>query len=625
MANYTRPDVYIEEILTPDRSPQGVTTSVAAFVGATERGPANKAIFIDSHDAFVRVFGNALAKESLYYTVRSFFLNGGTACYVVRLVSSSAISSGALPANTVVQADGTDFLKFSAGYRGLPSYGLAGKRQLVEIKASTRFTSQAGVAGDLAANGAATETSIQVTSNAGLVAGDFIQITAQGGAVTFHTVAGVRSELSGGQLEFFIDLEEALTGGVASGADSAIFLMSYDVVVKDIGGNELERFESLSVNPESDTYIETVINDDQVGSRYITVEDLNATLTNGISRVIDGGFLNNNRELSSNGEDELSGFVLGDDLVGDEGTKTGLHALSGKDSANLLIVPPSLDKTNGIFPSTAIPNVHGAMLDYCGTRLDMFAILDTPADLTGASTGAGSVGAYRSSTLGIDSYWGALYFPHLKMYKDNKRTSKVTVPPSGAVAGLYARVDAIGAPNGGVASSPAGYGDLGALRGVIDLAAEVSEGEHGNLNTIGVNCIRRIEGGQNALPSTLVLGARTLSSASDFRYINARRVMTMIEKEVKALGKPYLFRNNGPRLWDEMTISISNFLSRVYAEGSLAGGSEREAFFVKIDSTTNTAENIQRGILVGEIGVALLRPAEFVVFRFSQTQVGGQE
>lgn len=628
MANFTRPDVYIEEILTPDRSPQGVTTSVAAFVGATERGPANKAIFIDSHDAFVRVFGNALAKESLYYTVRSFFLNGGTACYVVRLVSSAAISGGALPANTAVQADGTEFLKFSAGYRGLPSYGLAGKRQIVEIKASTRFTSQAGGAGDILADGAIGDTSIKVSSNAGLVAGDFIRITDHAtSAVSFHTVAGVESRFNTatGQTEYFVDFEEALTANIDAGVNSAIFLMSYDVVVKDLSGNELERFESLSVNPESDTYIETVINDDQVGSRFITVEDLNATLTNGVGRVIDGGFLDNNRTLSTNGEDELSGFVLGDDLVGDEATKTGIFALSGKDSANLLIVPPSLDKTNGIFPTTAIPNVHGAMLDYCATRLDMFAILDTPADLTAASSGQGSVGAYRSSTLGADSFFGALYFPHLKMFKDNKRTSKVTVPPSGAIAGLYARVDAIGAPNGGVASSPAGYGDLGALRGVIDLAAEVSEGEHGNLNTIGVNCIRRIEGGQNALPSTLVLGARTLSSANDFRYINTRRVMLFIEKQVKALGKPYLFRNNGPRLWNEMTIRISNFLSSVYAEGSLAGGSESEAFFVKIDSTTNTAENIQRGILVGEIGVALLRPAEFVVFRFSQTQVGGQE
>lgn len=621
MANYTRPDVYIEEILTPDQSPQGVTTSVAAFVGATERGPANKAIFVDSFDAFVRVFGNALAKESLYYTIRSFFLNGGTACYVVRLVSSVAISGGALPANNSVENVNTaPQLKFSAGYRGHVSYGEAGKDFGVHLTRSTLF--KTSVLGDILVAVSQGDRKIKLRSNAGLRVGDFLRIESHDGAADQYVeVSKVYNEGT----NFYIDLKSAIGGAISTGANSKVVPLVYNVSVRDGNDDEIERFENVSVNPDSDLYIETVINDDQTGSRFVVVEDLFASSPLSAAKDVGDGELGVIHGLDTNGEDELSGFVLADDLVGDEATKTGLYALSSKDSANLLIVPPSLDKDLGLIPSTDVPELHTAMLDYCGTRLDMFAILDTPADLTAASTGVSSVGEYRSSTLGIDSYWGALYFPHLKMYKDNKRTTKVTVPPSGAIAGLYARVDAIGAPNGGVASSPAGYGDLGALRGVIDLAAEVSEGEHGDLNTIGVNCIRRIEGGQNTLPSTLVLGARTLSSANDFRYINTRRVMTYIEKEIKAIGKPYLFRNNGPRLWNEMTIDISSFLSSVYASGSLAGNTERESFFVKIDSTTNTADNIQRGILVAEIGVALLRPAEFVVFRFSQTQVGGQE
>ena len=624
MATYTRPDIYIEEILTPDRAPTSGSTSIAAFIGATQRGPANKAIFIDSFDAFVRVFGDALLKEPLYYTVRSFFQNGGSGCYVVRLVSKAAIDTPIEAANASIQANTTDFLKFSSGYRSYPSYGLSGENLRVKVVQSDLFTPQAG--GDIVvANNAVGQTSIQVASNAGLVADDFIKVTDHDAAVSFHTVAGTRTALNAGVLEYFIDLRAPLAAAINFGANSTISLLSYSVIVYDQNDVELERFSNLSVNPEADSYIETVINDEEIGSRFIIVEDLEATLTPSADRVIDAGQLDLVVALSNNGEDELAGFTLADDFIGDADTKTGLEALTSKSAVNLLVVPPSTDKTNGIFPSASIPNIHGGMLAYCSKRLDMFAILDTPADLIASKSGATSVGSYRSSTLGVDNYWGALYYPHLSVYKDSKRKSKITIPPSGAVAGLYSRVDALGAPNGGVASSPAGYDNKGSLQGVIGLAADVSESAHGELNEIGVNCIRIIESGSNALPSPLVLGARTLSSRDDFRYINTRRIMTYIEREVKEIAKPFLFRNNGPRLWDEMSIAITNFISDVYAEGSLAGNSERQAFFVKIDSTTNTADNIQRGILVGEIGVSLLRPAEFVVFRFSQNQIGGQE
>ena len=294
--------------------------------------------------------------------------------------------------------------------------------------------------------------------------------------------------------------------------------------------------------------------------------------------------------------------------------------MNPKDAVNLLCVPPSIS-SSGILPGASLHLAQVVILNYVSYRMDMFAILDAPAGKTADAVGSGSVGQYRSNTLGVDSFWGALYFPHLKVQKSLGKNELITIPPSGAIAGLYSRVDAIGAPQGGVASAPAGFGDFGQILGISGLEVLPSGTQHGDLNVKGVNCIRIIDRGiANGGVSANVLGARTLSSTLDFRYVNVRRMMNFIEKRTKAIGERKLFRNNGPQLWAELTSEIESFLTSRFDLGELAGNSANEAFFVKIDSTTNTADNIKRGILVGEIGVALLRPAEFIVFKFSQVQ-----
>ena len=631
---YTRPDVYIEEILTPDNTPEGVSTSIASFLGATVRGPSNKAILITSFDEFKRVFGGALDKEPLFYTVRSFFDNGGSACYVVRVVSDAAITGGqfAKPANDTILGSNSDnaALKFSAGYRGLPSYGIAGKGLYVNINQSSLFTNTTG--GDLAAAASSGDTSIQVVSTTGIRPKDFIKIEdeAASQAVTYNQVAAVRSVLNGSTLEHYIDLVTPLDTALdatTNTADSKITVLAYDVIVKTNSAQvTVETFTGVSMNPESDLYIETIINDEETGSRYITVEDLVASTTPSSDAEIKESELASelDHRLATNGEDVLPNFAISD-FIGDEVNQTGMYALAAKDSVNLLCIPPSLDSTNGIIKLADVPKVQAAMLDFCAKRLDMFAILDAPSGRVMSTSATNSIGLYRTGSLGVDSYWGAMYYPHLKVQKTSGSRQTVTIPPSGAVAGLYSRVDAIGAPNGGVASSPAGYGDLGSIRNVSGLEFDVSDSLHGELNTMGINVIKIVERANGALPGALVLGARTLSNVDEFRYINTRRMMTFVEKNIKRLGKPYLFRNNGPRLWRELTSDIESFLREEFQAGNLAGNSVNESFFVKINATTNTAENIKKGILVGEIGVALLRPAEFVVFRFSQTQAGSQE
>ena len=627
---YTRPDVYVEEILTKELSPQGVSTSVAAFVGACERGPANKPILIDSFDAFQRTFGGALEKESLFFSVRSFFQNGGSSAFIVRLVSKSATTGStpsAVAANHTFNHEGSSsVLKFSSGFRGDFSLGPAGKDFQVKLEETSKFVTQfdTGVptSGDLSADAVGTDTQLRVKTLSGLSVGDLLKVENAGASQSAYVkIESTESKIVTGVVQHFINLS-ANVGSAITAHGSKISVLAYNLYVCDKVGNELERFLNLTLNPDSDDYFETAINDDQIGSRYVKVEDLNSSFLLNNTLEIEETVLGNKYALADDGQDELLNFSLADDLIGDIELKTGLQALTSKDDVNLLCVPPSLDISGGIFPESDIPKVHAAMLDYCGSRLDMFAILDAPAGLTASDQGDGSVGQYRSNDLGVDSYWGALYYPQIKVIKFAGKRAQINIPPSGAVAGLYSRVDQIGPPNGGISSSPAGYGELGCIKGIVGLEIEVSEVKHGLLNDLGVNCIRIVDRAVGLNAGALVLGARTLSSTLDFRYINVRRIMTFIEKSVKSIGKPYLFRNNSPRLWAELTSNIESFLRSRLEAGELAGNSPEEAFFVRIDATTNTAENIKQGILVGEIGLALLRPAEFIIFRFSQIQAG---
>lgn len=615
---YTRPGVFIEEILTPDNSGVGVSTSVGSFLGITKRGPSDKAVLISSLNDFERIFGGPIDGEPLYYSVRSFFENGGSSAYVVRLYSSAA---SPVAANVVIDnALSADLLKFKAGYRNIDSFGASGRDLSVKVRLSSNFVSQyvLGTTDDITADAALGDTQLKVLSIQGIREGSVLKITeAVSGtpAVSYAVVSEVSSSVVSGAVEHTITLTSALSQAITA-ADSKIEVIEYDVEVLDKDLNVLETWEGLSLNPDADHYIETIINDTEIGSIYVIAEDLipAGALTNA-KEIASSSLVAAYIALSSDGASETTGFVASD-AIGTEANARGIYALSEKDNVNILCIPPGT-----VITSSLLPAIQVAMLDYCGERMDMFAVLDTPAGLSAQDSGTGSVGAYRKNTLGVDSYWGALYYPHV-VVKSKDGASNITLPPSGVVAGLYSRVDSIPAPQGSVASAPAGFGDFGVLRGLVKLESNPTEKQHGKLNPIGVNCLRRLNRADGLLPGIVVLGARTLSSKIDFTYINVRRLMTFIEQNIKFLARPSLFRNNGPQLWGELTTEFEGFLGELFRSGQLAGETQEQAFYVKIDASLNTPDQIQRGLLVGEIGVATLKPAEFMVFRFSQTSAG---
>ena len=624
---YSRPDVYIEEILNAEPVNAGVSTAVPAFLGIAESGPANTPILINGVEEFKRVFGGPLSTEPLFYSVRSFFQNGGSSCYVVRLISQAAVESIASPRNATLsndQVSDTDLVKVRAGYRGVFAYGDSLDDISVKVSLSTRFVSKyvQGSSDDLTANAASGDLQIKLKSITGITAGATLKITQSATApsasdIVVVKVASTESALVGGVLQHIVTLSSPLSAPLTA-ADSKVQVLEYDLtVIKD--NAEVESWKYLSLDPDADLYIETVINDSEVGSRFIAVEDLKPSAVLSLKVISDANLSASSIQLADGGGNEVLGLALSD-IIGSESEPSGLQSLAARDNINLLCVPPSL--AGGAITESMVPQIHAAMLEFCGSRMNMFAILDTPAGLTASASGSGSVGAFRTDTLGADSFWGALYFPHIVVLKEGNTRARLSVPPSGAVAGLFARNDGRPAPAGSIASAPAGYGDRGALKGVVGLEVQVGETAHGDLNVLGVNCMRRIitEAG---LPEFNLLGARTLSSRTDFRYVNVRRMLTFIEQSSKRIARPYLFATNGPQTWALLQTQISNFLGSLFRAGQLAGNSEAQAFFVKIDASNNTPEKVREGIMSVDVGVALLRPAEFIVFTFQQSASNG--
>jgi uncharacterized protein len=259
-------------------------------------------------------------------------------------------------------------------------------------------------------------------------------------------------------------------------------------------------------------------------------------------------------------------------------------------------------------PGMIDANIRDAIITHCQQKTqDRFAIFDSPEtvetdgklDLTKFS---------RSNTANVqpdDSNYAAFYFPWIEVFDPATKTS-IYVPPSGHMAGIYARVDtAIG-----VHKAPANEVILGAL----GLKYNISKAQQQGLNPQGVNCIRNLNG------NFLVWGARTIGGDAnqELKYINVRRTLLFLRESIDEGTQWVVFEPNTPDLWKRITRNVSDFLTVVWRSGALFGNTPQEAFYVKCDAETNPPEERELGKVVTEIGVAIVRPAEFVIFRISQ-------
>lgn len=257
-------------------------------------------------------------------------------------------------------------------------------------------------------------------------------------------------------------------------------------------------------------------------------------------------------------------------------------------------------------PGATAASVQTAILDHCENNFlqDRFAILDGQQSTT--LTKAAIQGGVR------DSSYGAIYFPWIQVFDPDTNTN-IIVPPSGHIAGVYARVDSVR----GVHKAPANE----IIRGALGVETLVSKEGQAGLNPEDINVIRKFDG------NITIWGAHTLAGKenAEWRYINVRRLFLFLRESIDEGTQWVVFEPNDSRLWAKITRNVNAFLTNVWRDGALFGSTPQEAFYVRCDATTNPPELRDLGQVITEIGVAVVKPAEFVVFRISQwAGPGGQ-
>jgi uncharacterized protein len=671
--NYRAPGVYIEEISSGSKPITPVGTSTAAFIGVARQGPVNKATLVTSFTEFEKKFGGpyrilkVTQEHYLYYAVRHFFEQGGSRCYVVRIVRY----------NNVEVASSIQATPASRGFDGkLPngnaispaltvaaiSPGLWGQELEARVINSSKFSLRLQPEADIA-GGNTSQVSLVLNDQVQVgsllwiveeVVGQIQSIDTNTGAVTFGSgsliagttkfsgqIAPSRPVFGPGFSYFGVTNQTApitVTDGVPSPANgisispvtkvdgtnlrpgdtlafaitetrfvvtrvsvqsgtspttivhletqslpkfsangSRVYARDFTLLVRR-QTEILEVHENLSlVNTNRTDHVNIRLGADSGASQYITVSD--NTDTNDLAVMNNSTFL-----ALQGGNDGLTGLQDAD-FIGNEILKTGLSALTPVRDAALLVVP------------NASEAVTKAAITYCEKRGDLFLIVEKPSSPTG------TIQAYRAK---LSSKYAALYHPWIQV-TDEITGRPVLVPPSGAIAGIYALTDI----RRGVHKAPAGL-DTGKVVVANGVEVVLSKGEYDILYPLNINAILKLPDGIH------VWGSRTLSADPEWQQINIRRLFNFLEKSIENGTQWVVFEPNGPPLWKSIERSIREFLRIQWREGKLVGTTEKEAFFVHCNAETNPPEVVDAGQVVTVIGVAPSRPAEFVIFRIRQ-------
>lgn len=356
----------------------------------------------------------------------------------------------------------------------------------------------------------------------------------------------------------------------------------------------LENYDNLSPDPLSSSYFVRRVNN---RSSLITVQPVDPTVTTrpgDTFQLLGGG-------------DEADPVAL-IDIEGDPaalpGNKRGLLALEEVDEIAILVCPEEMDSLPGINNG----DIADRLVGQCEMLKDRFTILQ-------ASRDAGSITNLRPS---IVSKYAAFYYPWLRIV-DPLTQKELEIPPCGHMAGIYARSDI----ERGVHKAPANEIIRGLLVDIQDpargLQVNVPKGQQDLLNPRGVNVLRYFVGRGN-----LVWGARTTTLDPDWKYVNVRRLFIFVEESIEEATQWVVFEPNDEPLWARVRRSVSEFLTRLWMDGMLQGRSKEEAYFVRCDRTTMTQGDIDNGRLIVLVGIAPVKPAEFVIFRIGQW-AGGSE
>jgi phage tail sheath protein FI len=293
---------------------------------------------------------------------------------------------------------------------------------------------------------------------------------------------------------------------------------------------------------------------------------------------------------------------------GNEAERTGIRGLVIADAVTMVAVPDLYTaalRDDGTLDEDLWKSVQTSLVTHCEGQANRMAILDAPPGLSPQK-----VGEWRVAS-NIASKFATVYYPWITVANSagTNGDRNLTIPPCGHIAGIWARND----DTRGVWKAPANE----VIQGALDVATKITKEEQGFLNPEGVNCIRPF-----GTRGIRVWGARTLSNDPSWQYVNVRRLFNMIETTIMEGTQWVVFEPNDQTLWERVKRTISAFLLGLWRDGALFGATAEQAFYVKCDAETNPPDSIDQGKLIVEVGIAPVKPAEFVIFRISQWQGG---
>ena len=583
MAEYLSPGVYVEEYDSGATPMQGVSTSTAGFVGLAERGPViGQPQLVTSFADYKRMYGGYLSQAAygsnrfLPYAVEQFFANGGARAYIMR----------AVPGDAKAGSRTTGVLKLTAANPGAWAEDLR-----VVVTPASKAKTQV-----LAVNGA----DLTLKNADGFNPGDVVELF--DGKIAAHaTVKSVLDKVVTLDAPCALDVADTKVG-------TAKYIKTCEITLTARLGETVETFENLSLKPDAlnNVCVKTAKSD------LICVE---VTAAKAPAAPAPKEKDKDGKEIPAPAPKAAS--IVPYELCGGSGSELVLTLQGGSNGSVLTVTPDAfLGKDDGpgkrtglqafqengnvsimAIPGVTAPEVQASLIAFCENKKSCFAILDVPMELKKTN----DVANFRDM---YDSTYAAMYHPWLEMYDAGSKRSAY-FPPSGAMAGIYARTDI----ERGVHKAPANE----VVRGCTGLSCAYNEGEQDILNPIGVNLIRSFTG-----RGIRVWGARTISSNGLWKYLNVRRLFIYVEESIKANTNWVVFEPNSTTLWNRVTRTIETFLATCWRDGALAGSTPSEAFFVECGPTTMTQDDIDNGRLICQIGIAPVKPAEFVIFRITQ-------
>lgn len=578
----TYPGVYIEEIPSGVRTITGVATSITAFIGRALRGPDdtadNKATTINSYGDFERIFGGLWVKSTLGFAVRDFFLNGGSQAIIVRLYHAET-GDGAKPAQAKLSIGE---IKLIATHKGKWGENL-------------RATIDSNVSEDVA-------------RQMNLTKADLFNLTVRDlspGGVT-EQFRNLSLKPSSRRINKVLKSESNLIRWDGPDPTDSLAVPAFD------SDNNTTKSDQVTVAENAETgAVKTAVDAVKTAEKQLAdlekatspdaaaIATAKTTLTNAKTALTaaKAAVGNAKRELGISDGRPLEM----DDFLPNQGQaqKKGLYALEQADLFNLLCIPPYLagdDVDLDLIAEAAA---------YCEKRR-AFLLVDPPSSWNSKDNAKAGV-----DNVGTRSNHAAVFFPRLKQPNPLRDNQIEDFVPCGAIAGVFARTDA----QRGVWKAPAGL-DATLVR-VPQLSVPLTDQENGELNPLGVNCLRAFPG-----VGRVAWGARTLQGddrlASEWKYIPVRRLALYLEESLYRGTQWIVFEPNDEPLWAQVRLNIGAFMNNLFRQGAFQGSTPREAYFVKCDKETTTQNDINLGIVNIVVGFAPLKPAEFVIIKFQQ-------